>query len=785
MPRATSFRLVTALTAALVTGASAQRLDAPRLLGWDSMLIASSAVASLPAVGTALAAGGATADVAETLWRVRRGELSGDRRELSLALRRTTLTEKQQRDAPWGYYLSARALLALWRAGAPPAVNEGQFEGEAYPDAIWRHLHDALERAPDFAPARRMALDLLLAGGDRSLGRDQRKALAVLTQAAPRDPDVLLIWGRELRRKGQLDSALVRFSEAERFGGDVGRAQLERARTLMALGRPSEAGAAYWAGVQRVTPATREAYRFDLAWILVGDTLATFDAVPEGAVAPWLRRFWAERDAAAANLPGERLEEHLRRWVKAFRDYRVFIPERRTQFRRVEYLFEGLDQCIGSDAALYETLARMQPTLSGDVRALEPLLDHRGLIYLRHGEPMRRIVGGLGGTGDSIMPLDSTNSFSSSSLFRERRLSTRAELEDETRLKMRQNESWLYWFEGGWRLLHFRGSDALGSMAPTTLSGYLPVNGYFGEWQRRGTLLPEYAAAAARMAIERTIVEKSCIQAVTLAIKKSRDDAHTGTSSDSDTPLIREPWNAVLQSFAVGTTRDGTARALVTFAIPRAPLVVETAADGRQVTPVQFRVVAYEAQSGATVVLDTLRQFVAPSGAAAKENISGWLELPLTAGTWQVAVRLSQHGDTVGAFGLQRGLIVPEATLAISDILTGVANSPTRWPGDGVGFPLNTLGVWPKGGTVELYYQVHGLPDGTPYRTTLEVRPMSGRTDRMVRLVSTERATGPLTPIRRSLALDKLPAGRHWLTVTVEEGGRTVSVRRAIVVIEP
>ena len=229
------------------------------------------------------------------------------------------------------------------------------------------------------------------------------------------------------------------------------------------------------------------------------------------------------------------------------------------------------------------------------------------------------------------------------------------------------------------------------------------------------------------MAIERTIVEKSCIQAVTLAIKKSRDDAHTGTSSDSDTPLIREPWNAVLQSFAVGTTRDGTARALVTFAIPRAPLVVETAADGRQVTPVQFRVVAYEAQSGATVVLDTLRQFVAPSGAAAKENISGWLELPLTAGTWQVAVRLSQHGDTVGAFGLQRGLIVPEATLAISDILTGVANSPTRWPGDGVGFPLNTLGVWPKGGTVELYYQVHGLPDGTPYRTTLEVRPMSGR----------------------------------------------------------
>lgn len=239
-----------------------------------------------------------------------------------------------------------------------------------------------------------------------------------------------------------------------------------------------------------------------------------------------------------------------------------------------------------------------------------------------------------------------------------------------------------------------------------------------------------------------------------------------------------------MQSFAVGTPHDGSARALVTFAIPRTALTTAPGPDGQRVTPVQFRVVAYEARSGTTVVLDTVRQFVTAGGAGDRENISGWLELPLTSGTWQVAVRLSQHPDSVGAFGLQRGLVVPEASLAISDILTGIAASPTRWPGDGAGFPLNTLGIWPRGGTVELYYQVHGLPEGTPYRTTMEVRPMTGRTDRVVRLVSTERATGPLTAVRRSLALDKLPAGRHWVTVTVEEGGRTATVRRAIVVAE-
>lgn len=767
-----------------VAPASAQRAAEVDLVRWDSTLVATVRVAELPAAGDAPTVDGRSHPTADVLWRLRHAELVQDRREVGQLLRWATALAQGERRSAWGPYLAARALLTLQQLEVPPAHNEGQFDGEAYADAIWRHLHAALERERGFRPARQRAIELLLAAGDRSLGPDQQRALALLATTAMPEPGVLLVRGREQRRLGQLDSALALFTAAGRLGASPGHAALERARTLSALERHAEAGAAYWSGARASGRDVREAYRFDLAWILGPDTLARFDAVPDSGVAGWLERFWAERDAAAANQPGERLREHLRRWVKAFRDYRVFIPERRTQFARVEYLFEGLDHCVASDAELYETLARMQPTLPGDVRLLEPLLDHRGLIYLRHGEPMRRVIGGTGPSDEPGLAPDGLRNPVEGSLFRVRRSSTRAEHEDETRLKMRQNESWLYWFEGGWRLLHFRGSDALGHWAPTTLSGYLPVNGYFDEWVRRGAVLPEYAAAAARMAVERGIRERTCIPAVTAAIAKSRDDAHVGTASDSDTPPMPAAWNAVLQTFAVGTAHDSSARALVTFAIPRRALASQTIEGGSRVYPVQFRIVAYESASGRSIVIDTLRRFTS-TASGQDDNLTGWLEMPLTAGTWQVAVRLSQGGDSVGAFGLQRGLVIPEARFAISDIVTGIHDSPTRWPGAGESFPLNALAAWPTGGAVELYFEVHGLPEGAGYRTTLEIVPQRGNGKTGIRVGSTDRASGALTRVRKELRLDTLAPGAYWLTVTLEAGGQTVQARRAIVVTSP
>jgi len=743
----------------------------------------------------------------DALAMLQRGEANGDPAPIREMFRLATMATSRQKQSAWGPFLSARGLLALVRMEAPPMLSDAQREGEGYVEAFWRHLLMAIERDPSFAPARELAATQLVAAGDRYLTADQRRLVERMVAAPSPSADFLLVHARDLRTAGHHDRALAAVERAATLGGDAGRLALERARTLMALGRGDEATRAYWAGLRALTPVAREAYRFDLAWILEGDTLAAFDALPDVAVQPWLQRFWAERDAAAANRPGERLSEHLRRWTVAFRDYRVPKPERRRHYARVEYLFDRLDRCVANDSPLYERLVRLQPSLTGDIRFREPLLDHRGLIYLRHGEPAGRVVGV--GTG----PIRNTGAEVFESLAREigwaatldggstlfapvpnyssPTVPIAEQLDRETVRSMERNESWLYWIEGAWRVLHFRGSVALGQWGPTTLTSYLPVKGYGLEWFLRGRLDPQYAQVGAdlinvgeRRILAQNLEAPTCIASVLAVIDRSRGDARAATTADSDTPPLTKAWNAVVQSYVVGSARDATSRALVTFAIPLRSLVASDSSEGRRVYPVTFRLVAYEAASGRTVSVDTLRQFVRSGVDTPNMNVAGWFEVPLPAGTWQLAVRMAQHPDSVGAYGLQRGLAVPDAALSLSSIVPGVAGTSLRWPGDGEGFPVNTLGVWQEGATVELYYEVHGLAEGTAYQTTLEVKPQNPRVKTTVRIRSSDRATGAFTQVRKSLALGKLPVGTHWLTVSVEEGGRTVTSRQAIVVVK-
>lgn len=787
------------LVAPLASSAAQQADSGPPALNADAGWMPPALTAQGQAV--AIPAGVAI----DALALLQRGEANGEAGPVREMLRLATIATSRQKTSAWGPYLSARGLLALVRMDAPPMVSEAQREGEGYVDAFWRHLLLASERDPSFAPARELVASQLVAAGDRYLTPDQRRLVERLATAPHASADFVLVHARDLRTAGHYDRARAEFERASALGGDAGLLALERARTLMALGRSAEASSAYWAGLRDVTPPTREAYRFDLAWILEGDTLATFDALPNEAVQPWLSRFWAERDAAAANRPGERLSEHLRRWTVAFRDYRVPKPERRRHYARVEYGFDRLDRCVANDSPLYERLVRLQPSLEGDIRFREPLLDHRGLIYLRHGAPAGRVVGV--GTG----PIRNTGAEVFESLAREIGWASvldggsmlfapipnasspvtpiEGQLDIETMRSMERNESWLYWIEGAWRVLHFRGSVAMGQWGPTTLTSYLPVKGYGLEWFLRGRLDPQYAQVGADLINvgDRRILAQhqypTCIASVLAVIDRSRTDARMATTADSDTPPLTKAWNAVVQSFVVGSARDATSRALVTYAISLRALTASDSTEGRRVYPVLFRLVAYEPATGRTVTVDTMRQFVRSGVAAPNVNVAGWFEVPLPAGTWQLAVRMGQHPDSVGAYGLQRGLAVPAAAFSLSSIVPGVAGTSLRWPGDGEGFPVNTLGVWQEGATVELYYEVHGLAEGAAYQTTLEVTPQNPRVKTTVRIRSTDRASGPFTQVRKSLALGKLPVGTHWLRVSVEDGGRTVTSRQAIVVV--
>lgn len=668
-----------------------------------------------------------------------------DRSSAERALFRFAQASVRRRDWAWPDYAMARTFLSLHVMAAPILLSQGAYEGEAHLDASWRHLREALRRDPDFFLARTLLVDLAYTGGDRELRPDMREMLAQEVSRRDPLPDALIVWARHQRTNRQYDIALTVLERAATTDVDRSILAIERARTLAALDRLADAELAYWESIDHLSHRGRDLIRADLGWILSADSLASFDAVPNEGVTEWLTRLWNERDAAAVNPAGARLREHLHRWAFAHEQFRVPAPWRREFYSRVDFAFDAVtDGCIGNATSFYQRLPIKPPYLTGDVRADEPLLDHRGLIYMRHGKPMGSTAPPDGESGASL-------------------------------------ESWVYWIEGGWRVFNFRGSGALGFHAATTLSSYLPWSAEQA-WHALARLLPQYQGPAQRITAflaghNRAGLLPTCMPELYEAVLQHRADANVGIDTDSDSPPLVNPWPGAIRFFGLGADQDGTGRALVTFAVAADKLRGGSLGGGRVAWEIDFHIVAYRPADGRRVSIDSTRRF-AGAATAPGSYLSGWFEIPLEAGTWQVAVLARQGTDTTsGAYALHRTVVVDNATtLALSDVVTGREGQP-GWRAPDGGFPVNTLGSWEAGTSVELWFEVRGVAANQEYLTTMEVVPLDTRQRDRVTITTTDRSSGAVTPVRKSLGLAQLAPGRYQLVVTVAAGGET-AVRR-------
>jgi GWxTD domain-containing protein len=658
----------------------------------------------------------------------RLGEVTGARTHYDDAAGEFEWAAELRPDWPYAWYGLGLAELALGEHPALAIENVRQALGKDFLSKAAAAFARAAAVDPGFAqPVIELADAARRQRVRQRLDVAQRALRAAAATPAGRVPALQLARGRVEREMGEGDSALAAFQAYRDVGGDRGVALLERARTLYYLRRADEGFATYFDGAAApLSDTARAEYRADLLWIMTPGEHAAFDAAPAGEVRAWLDAFWEGRDARDTRAAGERLAEHYRRYFYAWRHFRLVSRHRR-------YTNEPF-------------------------RSDQELLDDRGVIYLRHGEP------------------DDRARFVSPSV--------------------EPNESWLYVWPDGKRIFHFvaRG-DVQDYKLVESLSDVLGDDAI--AWQASGRLPPLaadlYDSRAHLDPGYRRLAQNTTSQGTGLANERraGRRAIAAGTTTDSYPLRFAGPLRATVQLYAVGGP-EGAARALLVFAIPGGRLQGQGRPAGLRY-PIELRV-SRLAPGGAEAWLDTVRVFRAETPVAADQILGGFVEFAVPADTHALRVAVLELGGGAGDVLDVAGFVVPDFRadgLVLSDLVLGDRTGGLHWTVAGDTVLLNARGAYAEGGAAELYYEIHGLPPGTPYRARIEVRGKGGgsifaRVGRLfgggppVALGFEGIAVGPFHRARQTVALTPLRAGDYVMSLTIEVPGQDARERREV-----
>ncbi|MFN2315136.1 MAG: GWxTD domain-containing protein [Gemmatimonadales bacterium] len=626
---------------------------------------------------------------------------------------------------PYGWFALGLAEYELGEVQGPDADRTTLLGRNASGRAATAYMRAALAD-----PAFAARLEVLAAQAVRRRDADRgRVVLDALRQALAtqppgvRAPAILLALGRVEREVGDLPAALNAFETYRRVGDNRALGLLEVARTRFLLG--DLAGTeAYYEGAAIDDLVALAAYRADLEVVASDSVLGLFDRLRGQPRSKMLATFWGGRDRLDFRREGSRLREHYRRLAMA----------------RQQYSAGGWS--LPSDPAFLST---------------EAVLDDRGRLYVRHGEP------------------DSRVSFNA--------------------VGVEPNESWHYRRAGGDLVFHFvarqdpdrfrlveslfdvvdmrlamassgeRPGAARGEPAGASEQLFRSREGLAAVYADLGT--PGRADGRQAEARERALVQTSL---------------EIGLATDSYEP--RYPRALAARLHAVATTRvaSGPAAHLL-IAVPGFGLELEEF-EGLYVYPMRLVFVGLDATGAVQVEIDTILRPATATPVRPDRFLQVHFEVPLTAAstlTYRMGLFAGANGGSVSPIDTIRTLPADAVVPRLGDLILGAPSS--RLMQDGVTFgPMQSIS---RSERLELFAEATGLAGDGRYRASFELRdPETGA------MVFDQQFTGRLEggrgAIAQRLSLRGAPPGRYVAALVVtDQGGRSTQVRQRLQVTIP
>ncbi len=645
------------------------------------------------------------------------GEACGDKGQLSAGLDRLS-TLLFRRDPPVeAWYLAGRARFDLSKEGAIARAGPGLVIGMSYAQGAVAALREALRRDSAYVPAAR----LLASAELRRLAKLDDEADAILLEraaAATDDPTLLLLRaGRELEWH-HADSALARADHALAVGGDTSLALLTRGRALLMLGRLADGYQAWLDGFGAMrSDSALAGYRRDLGWLLTdpeADALDSVMALDSVSRRQWGAAFWGRRAAVDFRTPPDRLAEHEERIRFALAEFP--LRKKKRDYNKVMPFHSDQDQ-----------------------------VDDRGVIYIRHGAPSRILLSGMdggalpGGVPGQVRegPMD--------------------------RVLDCPIYSWLY--DDGpdhGLVVHFRPFFTLmiSKYRFCTSSDFKIVPGDI--WiDGNAVQMAQYDSTYAKWIEERRPLHRERLQESVR--EKDVDRIHLAVTTDADPHHFARDLQAVTRAY--GLADPG--RLLVAFALPPGGLGQIHARAGDAI-PLRLRLAALP-ERGAPATLDTTFLYDGSRKLRPDQWLVGYVEVPVSAGRYEVRSLETGTDPQAGSFTLQAGVDVPPPSTdgpTLSALLLGSVASELRWPSAAGPFPLSPLNSYPAGGTVEIYLEALGLSPDAAVDVTLSLIPEAEPRE-AIKVSTTERLSETNLVVRRSIKLDRTRPGLYRLRAEI------------------